>query len=197
MPLPKQKHDTRFTYADYLTWPPEERWELIDGVAYDMTPAPNVTHQSIVLNIGRIIADYLEGKDCKVFVAPVDVILPESSSTSDENIFTVVQPDIVVVCNKKKIEKRGIIGAPDLVVEVLSESTAYKDETEKLKLYERHGVREYWIVNPEAYYLNVFRLGSDGTFEKPLHYRKGETFKSSVLEGLIIDGNRVFEGIEI
>ncbi|MCX8124985.1 MAG: Uma2 family endonuclease [Spirochaetes bacterium] len=197
MPVPKQKQDSKYTYADYLTWPAEQRWELIDGIAYDMTPAPDITHQNIVLNIGRIIADYLEEKSCKVFISPVDVRLPESGSDSDENIFTVVQPDIVVVCDKNKIEKRGIIGAPDLVIEVISESTAYKDETEKLKLYQRHGVKEYWIVNPEAFYINVFRLGESGIFEKPLHYRKGETFESTVLEGLVIDCDKVFKGIDI
>lgn len=104
MPLPKQKNNTRFSYADYLTWPPEERWELIDGVAYDMTPASNVTHQILVGTLFRIIADHLEGKNCNVFLAPVDVRFPEHSNDSDENTFTVVQPDIVVVCDKKRLK---------------------------------------------------------------------------------------------
>ncbi|MDH7555291.1 MAG: Uma2 family endonuclease, partial [Spirochaetota bacterium] len=153
MPLPKPKKDNKFTYADYLTWTGDERWELIDGVAYDMTPAPDVNHQVIVGNTYQIISEYLEGKTCRVFLAPIDVRLPESDA-ADDAVYTVVQPDVVVVCDPEKIEKRGIIGAPDLVVEVLSASTAYKDETEKLNLYERHGVKEYWIVNPGAKYIN-------------------------------------------
>ncbi|GAB4220248.1 MAG TPA: Uma2 family endonuclease [Spirochaetota bacterium] len=196
MPLPKPQKDSKFTYADYLTWTGDERWELIDGVAYDMTPAPDVNHQVIVGNTYQIISEYLEGKTCRVFLAPIDVRLPESDA-ADDAVYTVVQPDVVVVCDPEKIEKRGIIGAPDLVVEVLSESTAYKDETEKLNLYERHGVKEYWIVNPGAKYINVFQLKSSGRYSKPLHYRADETFESSVLPDLVIDCARIFKGADV
>lgn len=196
MPLPKPKKDSKFTYADYLTWTGDERWELIDGVAYDMTPAPDVNHQVIVGNTYQIISEHLEEKKCRVFLAPIDVRLPESDA-ADDAVYTVVQPDVVVVCDPEKIEKRGIIGAPDLVVEVLSESTAYKDETEKLNLYERHGVKEYWIVNPGAKYINVFQLKSSGRYSKPLHYRVDETFESSVLPGLVIDCARIFKGADV
>ncbi|HNR89227.1 MAG TPA: Uma2 family endonuclease [Spirochaetota bacterium] len=197
MALPKSKADEKFTYTDYCAWPHDEHWELIDGVAYDMSPSPGTGHQEIVLTIARIIAEYLDGKQCKVFVSPLDVRLPESTDAAvDEDIVTVVQPDVVVVCDPRKIDTRGILGAPDLAVEVLSESTAYKDETQKLLLYERHGVREYWIVNPGAGHLNLFRIGQDGRYEKPLHYRANETFESIVLPGLILDCGRIFSGIE-
>jgi len=196
MPLPKPQKESKFTYADYLTWTGDERWELIDGVAYDMTPAPDVNHQVIVGNTYQIISEHLEEKNCRVFLAPIDVRLPESDA-ADDAVYTVVQPDVVVVCDPEKIEKRGIIGAPDLVVEVLSESTAYKDETEKLNLYERHGVKEYWIVNPGAKYINVFQLKFSGRYSKPLHYRVDETFESSVLPDLVIDCARIFKGADV
>ena len=194
MPLPEPSH-SKFTYKDYLNWPKDERWELINGVAYDMTPAPGINHQIIVGNVFRIIAQHLEEKECSVFIAPIDVRLPDSpDATGDDKIFTVVQPDVVVVCNRQKIEKRGITGAPDLVVEVLSEYTAYKDETEKFWLYERHGVKEYWIINPEAQYVNIYQLGSNGHYNKPLHYRMHETFESSALTRLVIDTKLIFSG---
>lgn len=192
MSLPELKSDKKFTYADYSTWASEERWELIDGIAYDMSPAPGTDHQSIVGLVFRIISDYLDGKSCRVFLSPLDVILSEKSAETNEGITTVVQPDIVVVCDLSKITKRGINGAPDVAIEVLSESTAYKDETQKLSLYEKHGVKEYWIVNPEAHYINIFRLENNGKFAKPEHYRKGDVIESCVLTGMKAECDRIF-----
>lgn len=108
----------RFTYSDYLTWFDEERWELLDGEPHAMTPAPTTGHQRVVGRLYRELANALEGGDCIPFVSSVDVVLSES---------TVVQPDVVVVCDRAKIRPNGIFGAPDLVVEVLSPSAGLKD----------------------------------------------------------------------
>jgi len=107
------------------------------------------------------------------------------------DIETVVQPDIVVVCDNKKIDKKGCLGAPDIVVEILSPSTGYKDETSKLALYEKYGVREYWIVNPDAEYIMIYRL-KDNKYEKPEYLKKDDILSSIVLEGLTIKLKDIF-----
>jgi len=135
-----QKGNAKFTYADYNTWPDDERWEIIDGEAYAMTPAPSLKHQTITLNLATKLNDYFTNKPCKPFVAPTDVVLDETN---------VVQPDLLVVRDKSKMTDANIQGAPDLVVEVLSPSTSLKDKREKKALYERFGVREYLLVYPD------------------------------------------------
>ncbi len=187
MAVPRQKPGT-FTYADYLQWPEDERWELIDGVAYDMSPAPGRTHQRILGALYRRISDVTDLSRCETYMAPFDVRFPEHDAASEEEITTVVQPDISVFCRPERLDERGGRGAPDLVVEILSPSTGYKDQTEKLGLYERHRVREYWIVNPEAGYVIVFRLEEDSPgarYGKPDYYRRGEEIESRVLNGAI------------
>jgi len=156
MALTLKDHD-RHKYADYLGWPEAVRYELIDGVAYLMAPAPTVHHQDIAGEIFRQIANALEGKPCRVFIAPVDVRLPKADE-ADEAIETVVQPDVLVVCDERKIGERGVRGAPDFVVEVLSPATAGHDQVNKRRIYERHGVREYWLVHPTDRILTVYRL---------------------------------------
>ncbi len=193
MPLPKRKPDRKYSYADYLAWPEGERWELVDGEAYDMSPAPGTEHQAIIGSIYRLLSDFLEGKKCRVFVSPLDVRLSEKPGDSDETIVTVVQPDLLVVCDPAKIDRRGINGAPDLTVEVLSEATAYRDQTQKLALYEKHGVREYWIVNPGARHINLFRLEEAGTFARPEYYRIGDTIESEVMQGFRVSCDDIFK----
>ena len=152
-----QKTKKGFTYADYLTWPDDERWELIDGEAYNMTPAPTTRHQNIVYNISFILKSKLPNKSCRPFVAPTDVVLSEHD---------VVQPDVFVVCDEKKIAEANIQGAPDLIVEVLSPVTALKDKREKKNLYEKYGVKEYIIVDPAAQYVERFLLEEGSVYEK-------------------------------
>lgn len=118
--------EKRYTYGDYLTWPDEERWELIEGVPYDMTPAPSTNHQRILGELFRQISTFLLDRDCEVFIAPFDVRLPEGDE-ADEQIITVVQPDIAVICDPAKIDRRGCRKAPDFIIEILSPSTAAKD----------------------------------------------------------------------
>jgi Uma2 family endonuclease len=156
MALTLKDHD-RHSYADYLGWPEDVRYELIDGVAYLMAPAPTVRHQDIAGEIFRQIANALQGTSCRVFIAPVDVRLPKADE-ADEDIETVVQPDVLVVCDERKISERGVRGAPDFVVEVLSPATAGHDQVKKRRVYERHGVREYWLVHPTDQVLTVYRL---------------------------------------
>jgi Uma2 family endonuclease len=143
----KHQPQQDFTYADYCQWPEDERWELIDGEAYDMSPAPSRRHQELVGEIFRQIANFLEGRPCKVYVALFDVRLP-AGDEADAEVRTVVQPDILVICDSGKLDDAGCRGAPDWIVEVLSPGTAAKDQIRKRELYERHGIREYWLVHP-------------------------------------------------
>lgn len=188
MGLPNEQ-SSGFTYADYLTWPEGERWELIEGVAYSMSPAPTRSHQRILLHLARVIGAITDAGPCETYLAPFDVRLREpaphpAAGSADEATTTVVQPDISVFCDPSVLDERGADGAPDLVVEIASPSTMYKDQTQKLTLYERHGVREYWIVNGEARWVMVYRLGADGRYGKPDYYRAGhndEQIESAVL----------------
>jgi len=142
MGLELKKTDHKFTYKDYCSWPDDERWELIDGVAYDMSPAPTSRHQRISMIISTNISNWLKGKECEIFSAPFDVLLPAFPLKNEGEIDTIVQPDISVICDPSKIVERGCLGTPDLIVEILSPSTSKKDLNEKFQLYEKHGVKE-------------------------------------------------------
>jgi Uma2 family endonuclease len=150
--------DTQYyCYGDYLTWPDDSRYELIDGQAYAMSPAPDLAHQDIAGEIYRQAANSLAGKSCRAFIAPVDVRLPKYNE-ADQQIDTVVQPDVLVVCDSSKLDRRGIRGAPDWIVEVLSPGTASHDQIRKRLLYEQSGVKEYWLVHPTDRLLTIYRL---------------------------------------
>lgn len=159
------KDEQKHCYGDYLTWPDNVRYELLDGEAYLMAPAPDLVHQDVAGEIFRQVANKLQGKPCRPFIAPVDVRLPKRNE-ADEAIDTVVQPDVLVVCDPSKLDRRGVRGAPDWVVEVLSPSTAGHDQIKKLKIYERHGVREYWLVHPIDRVLTIYRL-QENEYGKP------------------------------
>jgi Uma2 family endonuclease len=191
MPIPKEKENIIFNYKIYQTWPENERWELIEGEAYNMSPAPNTEHQNISGEIFGNIWQFLKHKSCKVFSAPFDVRLSEMDNPEEQDIETVVQPDIVVVCDNNKIDKKGCLGAPDLIVEILSPSTSYKDETNKLALYEKHGVREYWIVNPDAKYIMIYHQEGD-KYLKPEYLKDEDILTSIVLEGFKIKLQDIF-----
>lgn len=182
MALPKDQ-TAGYTYGDYKTWPEDERWELIDGVAWNMSPAPSPRHQTILVGLLRKIADITDRTGCTTFVAPFDVRLPDDPAQSEDDTPTVVQPDISVFCDPSRLDDKGAHAAPDLVVEILSPSTGYKDQTHKLALYERHNVREYWVVNGDAGWVMIYRLESDGRYGKPDYYRRDESVHSDVLGG--------------
>ena len=169
--LRKEKH---YTYADYLTWPDDARYELIDGEAFLMSPAPLVEHQEVAGELFRQLANQLDGQPCRPYIALVDVRLPRTDE-ADAAIDTVVQPDVLVVCDPSKIDRRGVRGAPDWVAEVLSPSTAARDQIAKRRIYERAGVREYWLVHPTDRTLTVHWL-VDGRYGIPeISELKGST----------------------
>jgi Uma2 family endonuclease len=177
MPLIQQISE-RYTYRDYLTWPDDERWEIMDGIAYNMSPAPAVTHQRISRNFEVFLVNELQlkKKECEVFDAPTDVVFDE---------YNVVQPDVFVVCDKTKITEDNIQGAPDLIVEVISPSTSLKDRREKKKLYEKFGVKEYLIIYPEDELVERFILQND-KYPAPDVFNWDEAMK---LESLELDVN--------
>lgn len=192
MALSIKKADMRYTYDDYLTWDDNERWELIDGIAYNMSPAPSRRHQEISQNLSRKIGNYLEGKPCKVYAAPFDVRLPLEQHEQPGSSSNVVQPDIVVVCDSSKLDDRGCLGAPDLVIEILSPSTAKIDMVLKLNLYEKAGVKEYWLVHPTDHTVTVFKLGDDGIFGRYEVYDQTEQLTVGIFSDLVIDLSEIF-----
>jgi Uma2 family endonuclease len=152
-----------YTYGDYLTWPDEFRVELIDGeCCVREPPAPSRIHQEIVGGLYVQVSAALEGKPAYVYFGPFDVRLPKSDET-DKKAGTVVQPDLFVVCDEHKLDDRGVRGAPDWVVEVLSPSNLRHDKVVKLAVYERAGVREYWLVHPGKRKLTIYQL-EDGCY---------------------------------
>ena len=164
MSLPR-RDDARHTYGEYRQWPEEARYELIDGVAYAMAPAPTRVHQEILLELARQVANALVEHPCKAFIAPFDVRLPKGDEADDE-VDTVVQPDLSVVCDPGKLDEHGCRGAPDWIVEVLSPATASHDHIHKRAVYERAGVREYWLVHPVDRIVTIYRL-EDGRYGAP------------------------------
>ena len=192
MSVPDLEKNGTYTYADYKTWPDNERWELINGVAYGMSPAPKRAHQKVSMALSTQIFISLEGKSCEVYSAPMDVKLSAVPGEDKNDIDIVVQPDILVVCDPHKLDDDGCNGAPDWVIEILSPSTAYKDGNEKLLLYEKYGVKEYWIIQPGAKMVYIYILDKDGTYKKPEVARKDEVIFSSAVPGVPVDLKKVF-----
>ncbi|MBU0700846.1 Uma2 family endonuclease [bacterium] len=191
MGLAIRKKEERFTYGDYLQWTDDQRWELIDGAAYDMSPAPSRRHQVVVGELYRQISTYLLDKPCQVYVAPFDVRLPEADE-SDEETGTVVQPDIVVICDKNKLDDKGCKGSPDIVIEILSPYTAKKDFVTKYHLYERHKVKQYWIFDPVTEEVSIFKLNNNDKYGEPEDYKKEDTIKVDIFKDLEIDLRTIF-----
>jgi Uma2 family endonuclease len=190
MSLPERDLNRKYTYQDYLNLPEDERWELIDGVPYAMSPAPSRKHQRILNELSAEFAIYLRGKTCESYPAPFEVRLFAENET-DDSVNNVVQPDIVVVCDPSKLDDRGCKGAPDLIVEILSSNWKH-DRWTKYKLYERAGVREYWIVDPDRGSIEVFALNANGKYEISGVYGKEDELKVGIFEDLTIDLNIVF-----
>jgi len=183
-----------YSYADYVTWQWTEMSELIQGKIFKMSPAPNTAHQRVSLELSRQIANYLKGKKCKAFSAPFDVRLPLSESMkNDQDIFTVVQPDICVICDPGKIDERGCLGAPDWIIEILSRQTSSKDLRQKFDVYQQTGVREYWVVHPVEQTVLVYVLNSKGKYESELKpYVREDMLSQRTLPELVIDLAQVF-----
>ena len=190
MGQPLRKPITIFTYADYLAWPEDERWELINGEAYAMA-APGLAHQAAVGELFVQISVFLRGKPCRPFVAPFDVRLPRGKE-ADDDVTTVVQPDISVICDPAKLDERGCRGAPDWVIEVLSPSTAAKDQIQKLAAYERAGVREVWLVHPTDHVVIVYTLSAAGSYGKPAIHETRGTLAPGLFPDLLIEWGLIF-----
>jgi len=180
--------ETTYTYDDYLTWPVTERWELIHGMPYAMSPAPSRAHQGILFALTVQVGQYLQGKPCRAYPAPFDVRFVNGDGITD----TVVQPDLSIICDPAKLDAAGCIGAPDVVFEILAPSTAVKDLTVKLPLYEAHGVKEYWVVDPHDTVVMVFNLSSLAQYGRPRIFAPDAKAESLVMQGLVIDLVPVF-----
>ena len=149
-----------YSYADYLTWRFDEAVELLRGKSSLMSPAPNLTHQSISMRLSGILYQYFRRHRCQLFAAPFDVRLYDrkKSLIASQDIYTVVQPDLCVVCDADKLDSKGCLGAPDWIIEILSKSTAQKDTQTKFQLYQEAGVKEYWLVYPYEATVSQFVL---------------------------------------
>jgi Uma2 family endonuclease len=188
---PEAMYGQTYTYADYVNFKFEEMVELIKGKIFKMSPAPRTTHQKISGNLFVCFATYLKHKQCQVFHAPFDVILPIGNKKND-NATTVVQPDIVVICNPEIIKEAGCFGVPNLLIEILSPSTAKKDLQDKYNVYEEAGVDEYWIVTPEIQCIEVFVL-ENNKYQRKGTYLKGDTVTPISLPELVIDLDEIFD----
>jgi Uma2 family endonuclease len=192
MSLPIQENK-KYTYADYLTWPEEERWELIDGTPC-MQAAPSWQHQSVSGELFRQISNYLHGKSCRVFTAPFDLRIP-SKNEKDEDTENVFQPDIVIVCDAKNLKGTGYYGIPNLVIEVSSPSTAKMDKILKFNTYEKAGIKEYWIVEPEGKVVSVFTLQENNRYGRPEMYTEEDAIKVSIFSDLIVNLSTAFASL--
>ena len=190
MPVPKEE---RYTFADILAGEESERIELIDGVPYMMAP-PTTEHQRIAGEIFGQLYNFLKGKKCQVFPAPFGVRLFSEKEDRPEDETGLLEPDITVVCDRDKLDKYGCKGAPDFIVEILSPSTQRRDRLEKYSLYQRAGVREYWIVDPDRKMVLAVVL-EGGQYHSPEIYTAQDKAPVSVLDGCEIDLATVFEGI--
>ncbi len=171
MGLPAKKwNEKSFTYQDYLNWPDEERWEIIEGRAYAMSPAPSLKHQNVVSNLHIKLKTHPENH-CYTGLAPTDVVFDEKN---------VVQPDVFIVCDRSKLKEQCVEGAPEVIFEVVSPATEIKDRREKLRLYERFGVQEYILVYPDREYAELYRL-QEGKYPAPEIVNWNEVLKVEFL----------------
>jgi Uma2 family endonuclease len=182
----------QYTYADYLTWQFEERVELIKGWIWKMSPAPLRQHQDISGNFFGQLFNYLKNKPCKVYAAPFDVrLISKQQNTTNQSIVSVVQPDISIVCDLSKLDEKGCVGAPDLIIEILSPGNSKKELKDKYNLYEENGVREYWIVAPAYLSISVYDLVDD-VFKLRDTYYEGDEIPVGIFQGFSIDSKQLF-----
>lgn len=192
MPLPLE--NKKYTYGDYLKWDDKERWEIIDGMPM-MQAAPTWQHQSVSGQLLKQVLSYLDGKSCQAFAAPFDLRIPNEEE-KDEDTTLVVQPDILIVCDKKGLKGTGYYGIPDMIIEITSPSTAKIDKIFKFNHYEKAGVREYWIVEPDTKLINVFTLQDNKRYGRPDVYSETDNIKVSIFSDMTIDLLSVFSGLE-
>jgi len=183
-----------YSYADYLKWTIEERLELIKGKIFKMSPAPSTSHQRILRRMSQTLGNFLNGHSCEVFIAPFDVRLARKSE-DDQDIITVVQPDICVVCDPSKIDTKGCVGAPDIVVEILSPGNNRKELQNKYEVYEETGVKEYWIVSPQDKTFMKYTLGENLKYIPSRLLTSGDFVSTLILPGFELNLEEVFKDV--
>lgn len=183
-----------YSYADYLTWQLEESVELIKGKVMAMSPAPSRKHQTVITNLGGTLYQFFHKKPCKLFYAPFDVKLYDrrKSLLSDRDVFSVVQPDLCVICDKEKLTEQGCDGAPDWIIEILSPGNSRKEVRLKYDLYQESGVTEYWLVFPYEQIVQQFVLDENGKYQLHALYPGNEIVTPYLFPDLQIDLNDVF-----
>ena len=184
----------RYTYADYLTWMDDVRRELYNGFIHLMSPSPSRKHQQISTNLVSPLWYYLRDKKCQVYHAPSDVRFPNNKKDkADDTIYTILQPDLYVVCDLSKLDDRGCLGAPDFIIEIVSAKNSKRDIKDKFEIYQSHGVREYWIVNPNDENVNVFILDENGKYRFGGLFAGDDKIPVHIFDGnLKIDLSEVF-----
>lgn len=182
----------QYNYADYLTWKFTDRVELIKGWIRKMSPAPNMKHQEISFNLSVELGNFFKTHNCKVFAAPFDVrLINKRKSTENNQITTVVQPDLSIICDEKKLDENGCIGSPDWIIEILSPGNTKKETQEKFSLYEENLVREYWIVQPLIQNILVFDLINEKYLLRKI-YTNEDVVPSGIFPELQIDFAEIF-----
>ena len=188
--------DKKYSYADYLTWRFDEYVELLRG-KLSRIAAPSRLHQRLAIKLGSNLEVFLSNKRCEVNIAPFDVrLLDQKKSTADKDVFTVVQPDLCVVCDLSKLDDRGCVGAPDLIVEILSKGTQKKDVVDKFELYEFNEVKEYWIIAPQDETITILDLTEDRGFQLRKIYAGDEIVVSKSIEGFQFDLPNLFNAVK-
>ncbi|MFW0716867.1 Uma2 family endonuclease [Pedobacter sp. N23S346] len=184
-----------YSYADYLNWLFQDRVELIKGKIFKMSPAPSRVHQEISRNIFLKIGVFLQDQLCKVYSAPFDVRFPRESN-ADQDVYTVLQPDICVICDKSKLDDHGCIGAPDLVVEILSPGNTKVELLHKYQVYQEFGVKEYWVVSQSDQSILIYTLNEHGKFQPSKIFTLSEKITSTVLLGFELALDDVFGNLD-
>ena len=190
----------KYTYADYLTWDFDEIVELIKGRIFRMAPAPDMSHQWTSSDLHTLIGNYLRNKKCKIFSAPFDVRLPlPDHKQTKEKIDTVVQPDICIICDLSKLDRRGCNGAPDWIIEILSKGTAKKDLNDKFDIYQNAGVREYWVVHPHDETVIPYRLDENGEYQmiQKTPFVRGEKVPVGIFPDFAVPLDNVFTDLDL
>ncbi len=183
-----------YTYADYLSWKFTDLVELVRGRVMRKMSAPTEAHQQCSSNLQGLVWNYLRGKPCRVYAAPFDVRLLRSTGNGDTQVKTVVQPDLCVICDLTKLDRRGCVGAPDWIIEILSPGTAIHDTKTKFDLYAENGVGEYWIVYPGEQTISVYVL-REGEYQPQADYYEPGLIPSHTLPELQLEWADVFEGV--
>ncbi len=191
--MPALQNNIKYTYTDYLTWPESEKWEIIDGIPY-MQAAPTWQHQALSREIMTQFNIFLKGKPCQIFAAPFDLRLP-SANEKDEKTTNVLQPDLLVICEKDGLQGTGYFGVPNLIIEISSSSTIRNDKILKFNKYEIARVNEYWIVEPEGKFISVFTLQENNRYGRPELYTETDKIKVSIFPDFLIDLFPIFDSI--